>query len=66
VTVLVEVTVSLLIEVDTLISVVVTTAGLGEGQAVETSSSDGGEGEEGGEGDGVASSLSTLRILNLL
>jgi hypothetical protein len=37
------------------------TAGLGEGQAVETSSSDGGEGEEGGEGDGVASSLSTKR-----
>ena len=37
------------------------TAGLGEGQAVETSSSDGGEGEEGREGDGVASSLSTKR-----
>ena len=37
--------------------------GLGDGQGVELSS-DGGEGEEGGEGDGVGTSLSTARNSN--
>lgn len=39
--------------------------GLGDGQGVELSS-DGGEGEEGGEGDGVGTSLSTARIATQL